>query len=74
MPRQAATHRFDLFSNQPAGKSARLPPCQALPEETPAAEQALVRMILDHVDGIRAVQREATGHDAGEDQPGLLGA
>ena len=65
MPRQPTTHQFDLFSNQPAAKSAQVPPWQALPEETRRRlTRLIVRLILDHADSERAVQREDADHDA----------
>lgn len=65
MLRKSTTHQFDLFSNRPAAKTARVPAWQALPEETRRRlTRLLVRLILDHVDGDRAVQREGADHDA----------
>jgi hypothetical protein len=64
MPRQPATHQFDLFSS-PAVESVPAPPWQALPEETRRRlTRLMVRMILDHVDDDRAEQREGADHDA----------
>lgn len=40
-----------------------MPPWQALPEETRLTlTKLMVRLILDHVDGARAVQREEARH------------
>jgi hypothetical protein len=64
MPRKPTTHQFDLFSS-PAAGTVPIPPWQALPEETRRRlTRLMVRLILDHVDGGRAVQREGTDHDA----------
>ena len=64
MPRQPTTHQFDLFS-KPQVKPPPMPRWQALPE---GARQALTRLmarlILEHADGDRAVQREGADHDA----------
>ena len=65
MPRQPTTHQFDLFSNRQKGKTPRMPQWQALPEGTrQALARLMARLILDHVDGDRAVQREGADHDA----------
>jgi hypothetical protein len=61
MPRQPTTHQFDLFSNAQEGRTPPMPRWQALPE---GARQALTRLILEHADGDRAVQREGADHDA----------
>jgi hypothetical protein len=64
MPRQSTTHQFDLFPN-PQVMTPPMPRWQALPE---GARQALTRLmarlILEHADGDRAVQREGADHDA----------
>jgi hypothetical protein len=49
MPRQPATHQFDLFSNS-AAQTVQIPPWQALPDETRRL-LTRVRLILNHVDG-----------------------
>ena len=65
MPRQPTTHQFDLFSNQQAGAVPRMPQWQALPEGTrQALTRLMARLILDHVDGESASQREEARHDA----------
>lgn len=65
MPRQPTPHQFDLFSDQPAAKTPQVPPWQALPEGTRRRlTRLMVRLILDHVDGDRFVQREDADHDA----------
>ena len=65
MPRQSTTHQFDLFSNPHDPETAQMPPWRALPEETRLTlTKLMVRLILDHVDGECAVQREEADHDA----------
>ena len=65
MPRQLTTHQFDLFSSPLAVATDQIPPWQALPEETRRRlTRLMVRLILDHLDGDRAVQREGVDHDA----------
>jgi hypothetical protein len=65
MPRRPTPRQFDLFSNQPAAKTPQVPPWQALPAETRrSVTKLMVNLILDHVDGGRAVQREDADHDA----------
>jgi hypothetical protein len=65
MLRKSTTHQFDLFSNPPVAKTARVPAWQALPEETRRRlTRLMVRLILDHVGGDHAGQREGTDHDA----------
>ena len=65
MPRQLKTCQFDLFSNLHDAAAARTPPWQALPEQTRLRlTKLIVRLILDHVGGERAVQREGADHDA----------
>ena len=64
MPRQPTTHQLDLFSS-PAVETVQIPPWQTLPEETRRRLTGLmVHLILNHVDGERAVQREGADHDA----------
>lgn len=64
MRRQPTTHQLDLFSS-PAAETISIPPWQTLPEETRRRLTGLmVRLILDHVDGDPAVQREGADHDA----------
>lgn len=59
MPPKPTTYQFDLFSNQPAAETARIPSWQALPEETRLRLiRLMVRLILEHGSGERAVQRE----------------
>lgn len=65
MPRQPTTYQFDLFSNPHDADTAQMPPWQALPEETRVTlTKLMVRLILNHVDGERAVPREEARHDA----------
>ena len=65
MPRQPTTYQFDLFSNQHDDTTLQMPQWQALPDETRRAlTRLMVRLILDHADGERAVQREDADHDA----------
>ncbi|MER8504918.1 hypothetical protein [Mesorhizobium sp. M1142] len=60
MPRQPTTYQFPHET-----ETAQMPPWQALPEETRLTlTKLMVRLILDHVDGARAVQREEARHDA----------
>jgi hypothetical protein len=64
MPRNPTTHQFDLIS-RPAAGTVQVPPWQALPEETRRRlTKLMARLIFDHVDGERAVQREDADHDA----------
>jgi hypothetical protein len=64
MPRQPKTFQFDLFSNPHALETAQTPQWQALPYETRRAlTKLMVRLILDHVDGGRAPDRQETRHD-----------
>jgi hypothetical protein len=62
MPRQPATHKFDLFSNS-AAQTVQIPSWQALPEETRRL-LTRVRLILNHIDGDQSAQREGGDHDA----------
>lgn len=64
MPRPPTTHQLDLFS-RPVAETVEIPPWQALPEETRRRlTRLMVRLILDHVDGDCAVQREGADYDA----------
>lgn len=64
MPRQPTTHQLGLFSSL-AVETLSIPPWQTLPEETRRRlTRLMVRLILDHVDGGRAVQREGADHDS----------
>jgi hypothetical protein len=52
MLRKPTRHQFDLFSNSPVVKTARVPAWQALPEETRRRLiRLMVRLILNYVDG-----------------------
>ena len=65
MPRQPTTHQFDLFSNPHDAETVPTPQWQALPDETRRAlTRLMVRLILDHVDGGRASDRQEARHDA----------
>lgn len=65
MPRQPTTYQFDLFSSQDDAKTAQTPQWQALPAETRrSVTKLMVSLILDHIDGERAMQRESADHDA----------
>ena len=65
MPRQPTTYQFDLFSKPHDAETAQTPQWQALPAGTRRTLTTLmVRLILDHVDGERAAQREGADHDA----------
>jgi hypothetical protein len=65
MPRQPTTYQFDLFSKPNDAKTVQTPQWQALPAETRrSVTQLIVSLILDHIDGERAVQREGADHDA----------
>jgi hypothetical protein len=64
MPRQPTTCQFDLFSDPDDVETAQLPQWQALPVEArQALTRLMVRLILDHVDGGRAPEREEMRHD-----------
>ena len=69
MPRQPKRYQFDLFSNpHDAGphdtEIAQTPQWQTLPARTRRTLTTLmVRLILDHVDGKSASQREEADHD-----------
>jgi hypothetical protein len=65
MPRQPTTYQFDLFSNQDDAKTVQTPQWQALPAETRrSVTKLMVSLILDHIDGEHAMQREGADHDA----------
>jgi hypothetical protein len=65
MPRQPTTYQFDLFSKPNDAKTMQTPHWQTLPAETRrSVTKLMVSLILDHVDGERAVQREGADHDA----------
>ena len=65
MPRQPTTHQFDLFSKPNDAETVQTPQWQALPAETRrSVTRLMISLILDHIDGERAVQREGTDHDA----------
>jgi hypothetical protein len=65
MPRQPTTYQFDLFSKPNDAKTMQTPQWQALPAETRrSVKKLMVSLILDHIDGERAVQREGADHDA----------
>jgi len=65
MPRHPKTCQLDLFSSLLDAETAHTPPWQALPDQTrQALTKLMVRLILDHIDGERAVRREEADHDA----------
>jgi hypothetical protein len=65
MPRLPTTYQFDLFSTPNDANTVQTPQWQALPAETrQSVTKLMVSLILDHVDGERAVQREDADHDA----------
>jgi hypothetical protein len=65
MPRQPTTYQFDLFSKPDDAKKVQRPQWQTLPAETRrSVTKLMVGLILDHVGGERAVQREGSDHDA----------
>jgi hypothetical protein len=65
MSRQPTPRQFDLFSNQLTAKTPQVPRWPALPEGTRQhLTKLIVRLILDHVDSSRSVQREGVDHDA----------
>ncbi|HET8778142.1 MAG TPA: hypothetical protein VFN76_10820 [Candidatus Limnocylindria bacterium] len=65
MPRQPTTGQFDLFSTPHDGVPPQTPPWQALPEETRLTLiKLMVRLLLDHVDGAAAMQRQEARRDA----------
>jgi hypothetical protein len=65
MPHKPKTYQLDLFSSPRDAETSQTPPWQALPEQTRRTlTKLMVRLILDHADGERAMQREAADHDA----------
>ena len=63
-PASTRHSQFDLFSDPHAVEAAQTPQWQALPDETrQALTKLMVRLILDHVDGDLAPEREETRHD-----------
>jgi hypothetical protein len=65
MPRQPTTHQFDLFLKLNDAKTVQTPQWQALPAETRrSVTKLMVSLILGHVDGEHAVQREGADHDS----------
>jgi len=75
MPRQFHPYQFDLFSNPYDAKVAQTPQWQTLPAGTRRTLTTLmVRLILDHVDGAHAAQREEADHDVREDRAASSGA
>ena len=65
MPRHPTTYQFDLFSKPNDAGMMLTPQWQALPAETRrSVTKLMIRLILDHIDGERAVQREDADHDA----------
>lgn len=64
MPHQPKRYQFDLFSNPRDAGIAQTPQWQTLPAGTRRTLTTLmVRLILDHVDGAHAAQREEADHD-----------
>lgn len=64
MPHQHKSFQFDLFSSPHNAQMTRTPQWQALPSETRRTLTTLmVRLILDHADGERALERRETRHD-----------
>jgi hypothetical protein len=65
MPRQPTTYQFDLFSKPNDANTVQTPQWQVLPAETRrSVTKLMVSLILDHIDGEHAVQREDADHDA----------
>lgn len=65
MPRQPTTCQFDLFSKPHDARTVQTPQWQTLSAETRrSVTKLMVCLILDHVDGERAVPREGADHDA----------
>lgn len=65
MPRQPTTYQFDLFSKPNDAKTIQTPQWQTLPAETRrSVTKLMISLILGHIDGERAVQREDADHDA----------
>lgn len=64
MPRQCQSCQFDLFSHPQDAGTAQTPQWQTLPVETrQALTKMMVRLILDHVSGGHASEREEVHHD-----------
>lgn len=65
MPRPPMTYQFDLFSSQRDAKPVQTPQWQALPPETRrSVTKLMISLLLNHIDGERAGQREGADHDA----------
>lgn len=65
MPRKPTTYQFDLFSKSIDADTMQTPQWQTLPVETRrSVTKLMVSLILDHVEGDRAGQREGADHDA----------
>ena len=65
MPLQPTTYQFDLFSKPNDANTVQTPQWQVLPAETRrSVTKLMVSLILDHIDGEHAVQREDADHDA----------
>lgn len=65
MPRKPTTYQFDLFSKPNDADTMQTPQWQTLPVETRrSVTQLMVSLILDHVEGNHAGQREGADHDA----------
>lgn len=65
MSRKPTTYQFDLFSKSIDADTMQTPQWQALPVETRrSVTKLMVSLILDHVEGDRAGQREGADHDA----------
>ncbi|EAV40718.1 hypothetical conserved protein [Stappia aggregata IAM 12614] len=59
------TYQFDLFSTPNDAEMEQTPHWQALPAETRrSVKRLMIRLILSHIDGEPALQREGTDHDA----------
>lgn len=64
MPRQCQSYQFDLFSHPHDARTAQTPQWQSLPVETrQVLTKMMVRLILDHVSGDHASEREEVHHD-----------
>jgi hypothetical protein len=66
MPRKPTIYQFDLFSRlNDTDTMMETPQWQALPVETRrSVTKLMVRLILAHVGGDRAMQQEGADHDA----------
>lgn len=65
MPRPPTTYQFDLFSQPDDATTVQTPQWQTLPAETRrSVTKLMVSLILDHVDGDHAGQREGADHEA----------